>query len=127
MAMAMPASQTAILVTLAAGGEAHGYAIMQDVRAAGERMGPATLYTAIGRLLELHLVEEASGRRDDGRRDGHDDSRRRYYRITPRGRAALVVELDRLHATLERAAAAGIDRRAWRPSGPTGRLGSAGR
>lgn len=112
--MAMPASQAAILVTLV-DREAHGYAIMQAVQASGETMGPATLYTAIGRLLDLKLVEEV----DDRPAPELDDSRRRYYRIPPRGRAELVVELDRLHAVLERAANAGIDRRAWRPSGPT--------
>jgi DNA-binding PadR family transcriptional regulator len=109
--MAMPAAQSNILVTLA-GGDAHGYAIMKSVQAAGEPLGPAALYQAVARLLELHLIEELEPSPSSGAR-----SRRRCYRITTTGRAALVVELDRMHAVLERAAAAGIDRRAWRPSG----------
>jgi DNA-binding PadR family transcriptional regulator len=111
--MALPASHLQILVTLT-GGDLHGYAIMMAARAAGEPLGPGALYAALGRLLDGGQIEEAD------ERPAHelDDARRRYYRITPQGRAALVLELDRLHALLERAAAAGIDRRAWRPSGP---------
>src|SRR5579864_5815345 len=44
-----------------ADGEKHGYAIMQEVgRLSGDkvRMGPATLYTTIQRLLDLSLIEE---------------------------------------------------------------------
>jgi DNA-binding PadR family transcriptional regulator len=112
--MAMPASQVQVLVTLA-GSEAHGYGIMQAIRSTGDQMGPATLYTSIARLLDLGLIEEL----DERPEGASGDARRRYFRITTTGRAALVVELDRLHTVLERAANAGIDRRAWRPSGPT--------
>src|SRR6185503_7132847 len=63
-----------ILLTLA-DGDAHGYAIMQDVArmsAGVVRLGPGTLYGAIGRLLEDMLIEECDERpvpeMDDTRR-----------------------------------------------------------
>jgi len=111
--MALPASHLQILIALTTG-DLHGYAIMMAAREAGERLGPGALYAAIGRLIDSGQIEEVVERPAPE----HDDDRRRYYRLTPRGRAALVLELDRLHSILERAAAGGIDRRAWRPSGP---------
>jgi Fe2+ or Zn2+ uptake regulation protein len=51
-----------ILFALAEG-EKHGYAIMQQVAILSDgqfRMGPATLYTTIQRLLELSLIEETA-------------------------------------------------------------------
>ncbi len=80
-------------------GEMHGYGIMQETRALSDgavRMGPATLYTTIQRMLEHGLIEEVEGP-DDA------DSRRRYYRITPDGSGALRLELDRMAATLAKA------------------------
>lgn len=111
--MALPASHLQILVALTSG-DLHGYAIMLAAREAGEPLGPGALYAALGRLLDAGLIGEL----DERPAHEFDDVRRRYYRITPQGRAVLVLELDRLHALLERAAAGGIDRRAWRPSGP---------
>src|SRR4051794_6915835 len=90
-----------ILITLA-GGEAHGYAIMQEVgqRSGGRvRLGPGTLYGAIGRLLEDGLLEESEDRPDPKM----DDTRRRYYRLTNMGGRVLAAETDRL-AELVRAA-----------------------
>lgn len=78
--------------------ERHGYALMGDVEAesAGRiRLGPGTLYGALKRLLALGLVEE-SGRRPD---PSLDDQRRRYYRLTTRGRRAMTAEAAR-HAGL---------------------------
>ena len=76
-------------------GDRHGYAIMQSVEALtqGEtRLGPATLYTSIRKLLELGLVDE-SGERPDA---SLDDERRRYYRITGLGKATAAAETSRL-------------------------------
>jgi DNA-binding PadR family transcriptional regulator len=92
-----------ILLTLA-DGEAHGYAMMQDVvrRSGGTvRLGPGTLYGAISRLLEDGLIEESEERPDPQM----DDSRRRYYRLTRLGGRVLQAETDRL-AGLVRAARA---------------------
>jgi DNA-binding PadR family transcriptional regulator len=83
-----------ILVTLA-DGEAHGYAMMQEVarRSGGAvRLGPGTLYGAIGRLLEDGLIEETEERPDPEM----DDSRRRYYRLTELGGRVLAAETARL-------------------------------
>ena len=71
----------------------HGYAIMQAIEALtqGEmRLGPGTLYTSLRKLLEGGLVEE-SGERPDA-----DDERRRYYRISSAGRAAVVAQTQRM-------------------------------
>src|SRR5215468_6534419 len=90
-----------ILLTLA-DGEAHGYAIMQEVsrRSGGTvRLGPGTLYGAISRLLDAGLIEESEERPDPEM----DDTRRRYYRLTRRGSETLAVETERL-AELVRAA-----------------------
>src|SRR5262249_9198170 len=74
-------------------GERHGYAIMQGVQALTEgetRLGPGTLYGAIKRLLQAKLIVESTARPAD------DDERRRYYRITPLGRAAVEAEARRM-------------------------------
>jgi DNA-binding PadR family transcriptional regulator len=67
---------------------------MQDVReeSGGRvRLGPGTLYGALKRLLEIGLVVE-SGRRPDPLLD---DERRRYYRLTSKGRRVLSAEAAR--------------------------------
>jgi len=83
-----------ILVSLA-GGEQHGYAIMQDVlnRTTGKvRLWPATLYGSIKRLIEADLIEES----DERPAAELDDARRRYYRLTALGKRVLDVECERL-------------------------------
>lgn len=71
----------------------HGYAIIQDVRARtdGEiNLTASTLYAAIKRLLDSAWIEETRTRPRD------DDPRRRYYRLTSRGRDAALAEAQRL-------------------------------
>jgi DNA-binding PadR family transcriptional regulator len=83
-----------ILLSLA-GGEQHGYAIMQEVldRTDGRlRLWPATLYGSIKRLIEAGLIEES----DERPAPELDDARRRYYGLTPLGRRVLKVECERL-------------------------------
>ena len=83
-----------ILLTLA-DGEAHGYAMMQEVnrRSGGTvRLGPGTLYGAVGRLLQDGIIEESEERPDPQM----DDTRRRYYRLTKLGGRVLVAETERL-------------------------------
>lgn len=87
-----------ILVSLA-GGEQHGYAIMQDVtkRSQGEvKLWPATLYGTIRQLLEAGLIEESRGPNP-----GEDDPRRRYYALTILGRRVLAAERERLRELVE--------------------------
>jgi len=83
-----------ILLSLA-GGEQHGYGIMQEVldRTDGKlRLWPATLYGTIKRLIEADLIEES----DERPAPEFDDARRRYYRLTPPGRRVLKAECQRL-------------------------------
>ncbi len=78
-----------------AGGEQHGYGIMQAVlqRTSGKvRLWPATLYGSIKRLIEAELIEES----DERPAPELDDARRRYYRLTPLGRRVLDAECERL-------------------------------
>jgi len=86
--------------------ERHGYAIMQDIhaRTGALRLGPGTLYGTIKRLLADGLIEETDERAD---RDTHD-LRRRYYRITKRGRKVAAEESARLVALVRHARAMGF-------------------
>jgi DNA-binding PadR family transcriptional regulator len=83
-----------IMVSLA-GGEQHGYGIMQDVlnRTTGKvRLWPATLYGSLKRLIEAELIEES----DERPAPELDDARRRYYRLTGLGERVLDAECERL-------------------------------
>lgn len=91
----------AILLGLA-DGDKHGYALMKDARTpqgGGVQMGPGTLYGTLDRLMRDGLVEETGFT---------DDERRRYYRLTPGGRAVLAAELQRLDAAIKSARSLGL-------------------
>lgn len=71
----------------------HGYGIMQNVeRLSGGRvrLAAGTLYGALTTLTERGWIEAV------GEDEGEDEGRRKEYRITPEGRAAVRVELARL-------------------------------
>ncbi|HUQ82354.1 MAG TPA: PadR family transcriptional regulator [Gemmatimonadaceae bacterium] len=73
----------------------HGYALIQDIRRRtdGEiSLTASTLYAAVKRLLAVQWIEEVEHVTPP---PGHDD-RRRYYRITARGRAGAREEAMRL-------------------------------
>jgi DNA-binding PadR family transcriptional regulator len=75
--------------------ERHGYAIIREVDRRTDGLillRTGTLYTVLKRLLELDLVEESDSRPAAD----EDDERRRYYRVTPHGRAVLEAEARRL-------------------------------
>ncbi len=95
----LPLAPAAFLILFAlAGGAKHGYAIMQEARKIsddGFKMGPATLYTTIQRLLESGWIKEVPGPRDS-------DSRRRYYRLTGDGNGVLDQELARMEALVRK-------------------------
>jgi DNA-binding PadR family transcriptional regulator len=83
-----------LLVSLAAS-DKHGYALRKDVaaRSGGSvRLGPASLYRTLASMLDAGMIEE-SGRRPAPELD---DERRRYYRLTERGRRMLDAEATRL-------------------------------
>jgi len=83
-----------ILTSLAAGPK-HGYALLQDIQTfAGVRLGPGTLYGAIGRLEERGLIEPAG-----------PAGRARPYRLTAAGREALEATLASIQAIVDEAAA----------------------
>jgi DNA-binding PadR family transcriptional regulator len=82
-----------ILLALASR-ERHGYEIMKQVKHDSQsqvKMGTGTLYGSLKRMLADGLIEEAGERPDPTL----DDERRRYYRLTARGRQALNAELRR--------------------------------
>jgi DNA-binding PadR family transcriptional regulator len=73
-------------------GDAHGYALIQDIRRRtdGEvSLTASTLYAAVKRMLAAGWIAEV-------KKPANEDPRRRYYRITPAGRDAARVEAARL-------------------------------
>jgi DNA-binding PadR family transcriptional regulator len=97
-----------ILVALA-GGDLHGYAIMQEVaaRSGGKlRLSPGTLYGSIKRLLEQGAIAELSDRERPA--GPGEDERRRYYRLTHFGRGLAKAEAARLAESLEQARVYGL-------------------
>ncbi len=77
-----------------AGGEKHGYEIMKQVRRDTHdavKMGTGTLYGSIKRMLADGLIAEAGDRPDPAL----EDERRRYYRLSDRGKKLLAGELKR--------------------------------
>jgi DNA-binding PadR family transcriptional regulator len=93
----MTAAVLHILLSLA-GDDRHGLGIAADVKAFTNgrlSLGPGTLYGTVKRLLEAGLIEDLGSPSGD-----EDDPRRRYYRITPRGRRALEAETEGLASVL---------------------------
>ncbi len=91
---ALPLSSSTFYILLAlAGGDCHGYGVIKEVEAhtAGTvKLGPGTLYRLIKQLLSDGWIVEIEG---DSLADAE---RRRYYRLTERGRAVAVAEAERL-------------------------------
>lgn len=74
--------------------ERHGYDIMKQVEADSHRkvkLGAGTLYGAIKRMLEEKLIIDVDM--------GH--ARRKYYRLTEKGRAIFNNELQRYNEAVE--------------------------
>lgn len=77
--------------------ERHGYDIMKQVASDSNnkiKLGPGTLYGAIKRMLEEKLIAEVASSLSD-------DPRRRYYKLTEKGRQTLSTELKRYHEAIE--------------------------
>ena len=84
---------TLLVLASLAGGDKHGYAIMEDVQQfAGVRLGPGTLYGAITRLEEKGWIRPLAG-----------EERRRPYTITPTGRAWLTEQVASLDTVVKTA------------------------
>jgi DNA-binding PadR family transcriptional regulator len=102
----LPPAAFHILVALA-DEDLHGYAVIKDVSArtgGALNLSPGTLYRSMERMLRQGLIRESSSR---PARD-MDDERRRYYRITPFGRAVAIAESRRLSQMLALARASGL-------------------
>ncbi len=84
-------SEPSLLILLSlADGEKHGYAMMVDIREISDvHVGPGTLYGALARLEERHLIEPR-----------FSGARRRPYRLTDLGRSVLCSELERLERVI---------------------------
>jgi DNA-binding PadR family transcriptional regulator len=100
----LPLHPVAFHILLALGeGDRHGYALKRQIAAetSGQiNPGPGVLYSTIRKLLEDGLIEES-----DTRPIAHlDDERRRYYRMTGRGRDVARAEAARLRDLLDMAA-----------------------
>ena len=118
----MTAAVLHILLSLA-GEDRHGLGIAADVKEFTNGrlvLGPGTLYGTIKRLLDAGMVEdlgqpaadereERSGAKGPRERRAwrgagvpafNDDPRRRYYRITPKGRKALTLETEGMASVL---------------------------
>ena len=94
-----------ILLSLAQG-DRHGYGIIQDVEERTDgavRLSAGALYRTIARLLEQDLIVESAKR---GAASG--DPRRRYYRLTPLGRAVTQAETNRLARLVRLARGSGL-------------------
>jgi DNA-binding PadR family transcriptional regulator len=90
----LPPATLHILMALAEG-DRHGYGIIQDVEDRTEgalRLSAGTLYRTIQRLVERGLIVESRRRPSPE----EDDSRRRYYNITPFGMRVARAEAARL-------------------------------
>jgi DNA-binding PadR family transcriptional regulator len=86
---------TILILASLSSGERHGYALLQDIeRFAGARLGPGTLYGAIGRLEERGLIEPVG-----------NAGRRRPYRLTGAGARELESSLSQLRAIVEQGTA----------------------
>jgi DNA-binding PadR family transcriptional regulator len=98
-----------VLIALA-DGDKHGYAILKEVarRSDGEvRLGVATLYALLRRLLAEGLLAESAERPTAAL----DDERRRYFRVTEFGRRVAMAEARRMEKALAMARAKNLIRR----------------
>ena len=82
------ASVTPIMLSILARGESYGYAIVQRIHDLSDgkiQWSDGTLYPVLHRLEAKGLIASTWRTSDEGRR-------RKYYRLTDRGHAALEVE-----------------------------------
>lgn len=78
------AGPATLILSSLADGPKHGYALTKDVEEfAGVRLAPGTLYEALARLESQGMIEALAA-----------EDRRRPYRLTAAGAAALQAHLD---------------------------------
>ena len=99
-------SQTFHILVALSRADQHGYAILRAVeeRTAGAvKPSAGALYRTIHRLLEQGLITEPKNPSGPT-----DDQRRRYYRLTPFGRAVALAETRRLRELVQLARDSGL-------------------
>ena len=80
-------------------GPKHGYAIAADIESfAGKRLGPGTLYGAIGRLVDAGQVVELA-----------EVDRRKPFQITELGRQLVLAETAAMSVIVKTAKARRVD------------------
>lgn len=92
----------ALLLTMLAAGDRHGYGLRQDIithTAGRTTLEVGTLYRHIRRLEDAGLLAEAPAPPRE------EDERRIYYRLTPFGRRVLAAEMARMRSLLRLAEA----------------------
>jgi DNA-binding PadR family transcriptional regulator len=91
----LPLPNDALYILLAlASRPLHGYGIIRDVeeRSAGETiLQTGALYRMLRRLLRDELIEQCDAPAGEG-----GDPRRRFYRVTKRGRLVLDADVERM-------------------------------
>lgn len=100
----LPLSELSFHILLSLGdGPAHGYAVGKEIEARSGgtlKLTTGALYQALKRLRDDGLLEPAPAATERA-----DDSRRRYFRLTERGREAVALEAERLERLLATARA----------------------
>lgn len=82
---ALDGNMETLLLAVLSEGPSYGYQIVQDLNAKAPgvlRTGEGTIYPVLHRLEERKLIQSSW-------RTGESGRQRRYYRLTPRGKAAL--------------------------------------
>lgn len=90
----LPLTETVYYILLALMEPAHGYLIMQKVEelSGGQvRMAAGTLYGAVENLVKLQFIQPVST----------EDSRRKVYAITEKGKEILRLDFERMSHMIE--------------------------
>jgi DNA-binding PadR family transcriptional regulator len=91
-----PLTETTFYILISLIEPLHGYGIMQKVEKLSRgriKLGPGTLYGALGNLLEADMIQLED--------DGQTNSRRKTYRIKDLGINMIEFEIKRLEEMLE--------------------------
>jgi DNA-binding PadR family transcriptional regulator len=101
-----PLSSATLHILLAlAGGNLHGYGIIQEVTRNSDghyRLGPGTLYDNLKKLMDAGWVADAPlSQKRRSAKEKEDD--RRFYTLTRKGKDALATEVERLQSVVSEA------------------------
>ncbi|HEX7050426.1 MAG TPA: helix-turn-helix transcriptional regulator [Longimicrobiales bacterium] len=101
-----------LVMSALADGPLHGYGIIKAVEEeCGPLLDPGNLYRVLRRMRRDGWVEDAPAAEGGG----EGEQNRRRYRLTPRGRAVLRAEVERLEGVLSRVRPALAGRRGRTP------------